>query len=141
FARWIGLASAVALIALASALWPVTVALGAITLAVLVLAWRKPPVALASAVLLVGFEGSTKILLGLEPTPLPFSDRAIGAAALDIALFGAIAGVIFRDRFTTLRLVWMTADRAERMTIAVLGAWLGLSALQVFQGGDLARGV
>src|SRR5207253_7874094 len=76
FARWIGLASAVALIALASALWPVTVALGAITLAVLVLAWRKPPVALASAVLLVGFEGSTKILLGLEPTPLPFSDRA-----------------------------------------------------------------
>jgi hypothetical protein len=88
-------AAAVALLAaFAVALWPATSVLCLTVAAILLLAVRAPAWGLAAAVLLFGFEGSVKILLGLEGSPLPGSNRAAGAALLDVALFGAIAAVV-----------------------------------------------
>ena len=121
--------------------WPVTVSLAAAVGAILVMARRAPFLALGAAVLLVGFEGSVKLLLGLEPTPLPGGNRAGGAAAIDLALFGAIAGVLIDDRLRTPRALWARATRLERAVIVMLGLWLALSVVQIAQGGDLSRGL
>jgi O-Antigen ligase len=127
--------------ALGVAVWPATASLATIVLAILVLAWRAPAWGLAAAVLLIGVEGSVKILLGLEPTPLPGGNRAVGAAAIDVALFAAVAGVVIRDRLATPRAIWTAAGRAERVVIVLLAAWLALSVLQIAQGGDIKRGL
>ena len=128
-------------LALAVAAWPVTVGLGAVVAAILLLAWRAPAWGLAAGILLIGFEGSVKILLGLEPTPLPFDNRAVGAAAIDLALFGAIGSVLVADRLRTPRAIWAQVSRWERIVLGALVAWLVLSVLQIAQGGDLQRGV
>jgi hypothetical protein len=120
--------------------WPVTVLLVAIVAGIVVLAWRAPAWALIAAVLLVGFEGSIKILLGIEGTPLG-GNRAAGAAAIDIALFSAIAGVLIADRTRTPWSLWSRAKLPERRTILLLNGWLALSVLQIAQGGDLSRGL
>jgi hypothetical protein len=138
--------AAVALVALAGlafalAAWPVTTAVAALALAVVLLALRSPAAALAAAAALFGFEGSVKILLGLEPTPLPLSNRAAGAGALDIALFAAVAALLVADRLRTPRAFWAGASRAERVVIVLLGLWLALSAVQVLQNGDLRQGL
>jgi O-antigen ligase len=139
----IGAAAVILLVGLAflASLWPTTTLLGVLVLAVLVLGWHRPGLGLAAAVLLFGFEGSVKILLGLEVTPIPGGNRAVGAAALDLALFGAVAAVLVKDRFRAPRAVWASASRSERVAIGLLLAWLALSVLQVAQGGDLNRGI
>ena len=123
------------------AAWPATVLVSAIVAGVLVLAWRRPAVGLAAAVLLFAFEGSVKILLGLEDTPLPGGNRAVGAAALDLALFGAIAAALMSDRLRSARAIWSSATRLERIVIGIIAGWLALSVLQIAQGGDIARGL
>lgn len=128
-------------LALLTAVWPATMAVGAIVSGIAVLAWRAPGWALAAGILLFGFEGSVKILLGLEPTPLPVSSRAAGAGALDVALFAAVAGALAADRLSTPRAIWATASRPERGAIVLLGAWLVLSFLQIAQSGDVGNGV
>jgi O-Antigen ligase len=125
----------------AAAGWPITSALVAAVVAGAVLARRAPAWALAIGLLMIGFEGSIKILLGLESSPLPWGNREMGAAAIDLVIFGAVAGVIVSDRLATPKRVWHAATRAERVVIAVLGGWLGLSVLQMAQGGDVARGI
>jgi O-antigen ligase len=137
-------AVALALLTAAGALlvsvWPATVLLAAIVVGVLVLAWRRPALGLGAAVALFGFEGSAKILLGLESTPLPGGNRAVGAAALDLALFGAVAVVLVKDRLRTPRAIWTSASRIERAVIGTALAWLALSIVQIAQGGHLSRG-
>jgi O-antigen ligase len=139
----IGLAAAlgVGVVALAVAAWPVTVCLAAIVGVILLLAWRSPHWSLAAALLVFGFEGSFKILLRLEPTPLPFSGRAVGAAGLDLALFGAVVGVVIAGGERTMRALWRSLTRGERAVVAALLAWIALSALQILQGGHPSRGV
>jgi O-antigen ligase len=123
------------------ALWPVTTGLALVVGGVVALAWLAPGWALAAGVLLIGFEGSIKILLELEPTPLPFAARTVGAAAIDLALFSAIAGVLVADRLETPRAILRATTRAERIALGLLVAWFALSILQIAQGGDIARGV
>lgn len=120
---------------------PAAAGLGLLVSAILVLAWIAPAWALAAAVLLFAFEGTVKVLVGLDPSPLPASERAVGALALDVALFGAIAAVLVDDRLATPRRVWHAASRAERIAIGLLGGWLVLSVAQIVQGGDLERGL
>ena len=126
---------------LALALYPATVLLAALVAGILVLARRSPPLALGAAVLLYACEGSVKILLTIENSPLPGGNREAGAAALDIALFAAIAAVLISDRFRAPRALWASATRLERLAIGVIVAWLALSVLQVAQGGDINRGL
>jgi O-antigen ligase len=133
--------AAVAGLSIALAAWPATVLLTAVVLGILLLAWRRPELGLGAAVLLYGFEGSVKILLGLEATPLPGGNRAAGAAALDVALFGSIAAVIARDRLRTPNRVWTSATRAERVAIGLILAWLALSIVQVGYGLHISRGL
>lgn len=133
----------VALIGVATgfAIWPATTALVLAVAACAVLSWRVPGVALAIGLVLIGFEGSVKLLLNLEGTPLPGSSRAAGAAAIDLALFAAVAGVVIRDRGRTGRLWWSQASAPERWAAAALGGWLAASVVQIVQGGDPVRGL
>jgi hypothetical protein len=135
------LAALMPLAALAVALWPATTLLALVVLLVVVLAWRAPLWALAAAVLLFSFEGSVKLLLDLEGTPLPGGARAAGAAALDAALLAAVAGLAVADRLETPRALWRRASTVERVAIGALVAWLGLSVLQIVQGGQPSRGL
>jgi O-antigen ligase len=128
-------------LALGVAIYPATCLLAALVLGVIVCARASPPLALAAAVLLFEFEGSVKILLGLEETPLPGGSRAAGAAALDLALLAAVAGVLAHDRLRAPRELWARAGRAERAAIVAIGAWLALSVVQIAQGGDFGRGL
>jgi hypothetical protein len=131
----------VAACAVAVAVAPVTVCLLAIVAATLALAWRRPHWALAAALGLFGVEGSVKLLLGLEPTPLPIESRALGAGALDAALFAAVAGILAADRLRTPRALWARAGRAGRAAMVLVGAWLAASVLQIPQSGDLQQGL
>ena len=134
-------AVAVAAVAVAVSAWPATALLAALVTGTLVLAWQRPALGFAAAVLLYGFEGSAKLLLGLEDTPLPGGNRAAGAALLDLALFGSIALVVARDRFATPIAFWRAATRIERLALGVVGAWLALSVLQIAVGGSLTQGL
>ncbi len=108
---------------------------------IVALATRCPALAFGAAMLLFGFEGSVKILLGLDGTSLPGGSRAFGAAALDVALFTAIVFILSRDRLRAPRAVWASATRVERVAILALGSWLVLSLVGIVQGGDLSRGL
>jgi hypothetical protein len=134
-------AAALACLTVATALWPATALLAVLVAGVLILAWRQPALGLGAAVALFAFEGSVKILLGLDDTPLPGGSRAAGAAALDIALFGALLAVIVHDRFRTPRAIWSSASRLERWVMGAGLGWLALSVIQMAQGGDLVRGL
>jgi O-antigen ligase len=140
-AKGIGAGIAVLALAAAVAVWPVTTTLAVLVTLVLLLAWRRPALALVAAVLLVGLEGSVKVLLTLEPDPFPVGERALGAAAIDLALFAAVLGVLARDRLRTPRAVWAGATRSERVVLGVLAAWFVLSVLQIAWDGELTRGV
>jgi len=128
-------------IAFAAAVSPAATLLAAVVVGIVVLARRSPALALGAAVLLFEFEGSVKILLGLDGVQLPGGNRAAGAAALDVALFVGLAGVLLSDRLRAPRALWTSATRAERIAIATIGAWLVLSLLQIAQGGDISRGL
>lgn len=125
----------------AAAAWPATAALVAIVALGLALAWYSPGWALAAGALLIGFEGSIKILLGLEHTPLPGGNRAVGAAAIDVVIFTAIVLLVRRDGFATPRRLWRAAGRVERWTIAVFLGWFAVSILQTAQNGSLRDGI
>src|SRR5215218_6224236 len=122
-------------LALAAAISPAATLLAVLVAGIAALALRSPALALAAAVLLFEFEGSVKILLGLDGVQLPGGNRAAGAAALDVALLAGIAGVLIGDRLRAPRRLWAAATRAERFVLGVIGAWLALSVLQIAQGG------
>jgi hypothetical protein len=126
---------------LAISVWPVLALPVAAIVAFLALAWQAPAAAVAVAVLLFGFEGSVKVLLGLADGQLPAGNREIGAALLDACLFSAVALLVFRDRLRAPRRLWRNAARAERAVLILLGLWFATSVLQIAQGGDLGRGV
>ncbi|HEX8073553.1 MAG TPA: O-antigen ligase family protein [Thermoleophilaceae bacterium] len=126
---------------LALAVWPGTASVLILMAVILVLAWRAPVPALFAGLLAFGFEGTAKMLLTLDPTPLPGGGRAVGAASLDVALFAAVVAVVAADGLRTPRALWARANRAERRALGALGAWLGLSVVQMAQSGDLVRGL
>jgi hypothetical protein len=126
---------------LALSQWPVTVLLLFTVATVIFLGWRAPAWALWAGVLLIGFEGSIKLLLGLEHTPIPGGRRAVGAAAIDVALFAAVGAVLIADRWRTPKALWSRAARPERVAMGLLAGWLALSVIQIAQGGDLWRGL
>ena len=134
-------AVATAGLALGVAISPATALLAALVAGIAVLAVRSPALALGAAVLLFEFEGSVKILLGLDGIALPGGNRATGAAAIDLALFAAVASVLAHDRLRAPRALWSSATRAERIVIGVMGGWLALSVVQIAQGGDIGRGL
>jgi hypothetical protein len=127
-------------LAVAVAMSPAATLLVALVIGIVVLAWRSPSIALGAAVLLFAFEGSVKILLGLDGVASPGGNRAAGAAMLDVALAAAVAGVLLRDRVRAPRAIWSAATGAERVVIGAIGAWLALSVIQIAQGGDISRG-
>jgi hypothetical protein len=139
--RIVALALGAGACVLCAAVWPVTAAIAVLVATIGALALARPSLALAAAILFFGFEGSVKILLELEPTPLPGSSRAVGAAALDIALAAAVAGVLIADRGRAPRELWARATRRERVVLALVGWGLATSVLQIVQAGDPVQGV
>ena len=132
---------AIAVAGVLLAAWPATLALVAIVGLGLLLAWRTPPLALVLGLLMLGFEGSIKVLLRLEETPLPGGPRAAGAAAIDIVLFAGVLAVLLGDRGRTPRALWRGLARGERVVVGVLVAWLAVSVPQIAQNADLGHGV
>jgi hypothetical protein len=123
------------------AAWPATAALAAIVALGLLLALRMPPLALAMGLAMLGFEGSIKVLLGLEDTPLPGGNRAGGAAAIDLVLFAGVVSILVRDRGRTPLGIWRRLGRAERVAVGLLAAWLAVSVPQVAQSAHLDQGL
>lgn len=123
------------------AAWPATVVLVALFAVGLLLAWRAPPLAILLGLLMLGFEGSIKVLLGLEETPLPGGHRAAGAAAIDLVLFAGVLSVLVRDRGRTPLALWRRLGRAERVALGCFVAWLLVSVPQVAQGPRIEQGV
>jgi O-antigen ligase len=120
--------------------YPATTLLATMVVGIGVLAWHSPVHGLGAAVLLFGFEGSVKILLGLERFPL-LGNRAMGAAALDLALLAAVIAVLARDRLRAPSSTWASASRLERVVFGLIAAWMALSVVQIVQGGDIGRGL
>jgi O-Antigen ligase len=110
--------------------------------AVVLLSFRRPALALAIAVLMMGFEGSIKALLALEHpmSGLPGGFRAFGAAGVDLALGAATVGVLVADRGRTAQAIWSRLGRGERVMLGMLGAWWAISALQL-PPGDTVQGL
>lgn len=122
-------------------MFPATLALALVVGAVVLLSFRRPALALAIALLMMGFEGSIKALLALQhPTGLPGGFRAFGAVGIDVALGVATAGVLIADRGRTARAIWGRLGRPERVLLGLLGAWLAMSVLQI-PPGDTADGL
>jgi len=118
--------------------WPTATILGAALIVVAALLRRAPVHALLTALLLSAFEGALKLRLAIEGAPSP---RTIGALAIDLSLFSAIAGLVIRDRATTLRTLWGQLNRFERVALGLLVGWLAVSVLQTAQSGDVVAGV
>lgn len=106
---------------------------------VALLIWRLPAYGFLAAIFLVGIEGSLKLALAGYEYPFSVSSEALGAAFIDVSLFGAIAVLVLRDRGRTLRSVWDETTRLERVAFGSLGAWLLLSIAQIAQSGDLLQ--
>jgi hypothetical protein len=128
-------------IAVPLGVWPATTVLTLLAAAAVALGLRAPAAALALAVLMMGLEGSVKLLLSLDPTPIPGGARPVGAVVIDLALVAALAGTLLADRGRTGRLMWERASGAERAAAAALGGWLVASVLQIVQGGHPVRGL
>lgn len=122
-------------------LWPTFTLLVAAVAAIVVLALLAPPYAFVLSILLFGVEGTTKALLTMEQTPLPFAAHAVGAVLLDVALLAGVLGLVVADRGRTLTRIWAALDRVGRITALALGAWLLVSVLQIPLSGDLGRGI
>ena len=101
---------------------------------VLVLCVRAPVYAFAVSLVLFTFEGSVKVLLDVDGAASP---AAIGAAAIDFALFASLAALLLADRGRSPVRVWANATTLERVAGLSLGAWLLLSVLQLPVSGNL----
>jgi hypothetical protein len=122
------------------ALWPgLAVAACAVAL-VAALALRAPGYSFVLAVALFGFEGTLKEMLTFDAVPIPVSGTTLGAGVLDLCLLVAAAGLLLRGR-SSLREAWGHADRAVRIGMLLLTAWVVLAVMQIPQGGDLVQGV
>jgi len=113
---------------------PTAGVLFALLTGVLILCVRAPAWAFAAALLLFTFEGTVKVGLSVDGAPSP---AAVGAAALDLALFGSLVALLVSDRGRTPSRVWANASLPERAAIAMLCGWLFLSVLQIPFSGDL----
>jgi hypothetical protein len=116
------------------ALFPTATLLAGVVTGVLVLAAVEPSIAFVVALVLFCFEGTIKVRLSIEGVP---SALPVAAAALDLMLGAAVAGMLARRRAAPLLALWRDARRAERLGASLLGAWLVLSVLQLMLAGHL----
>jgi FtsH-binding integral membrane protein len=139
--RALGLTAPLALVALAALVfWPSLVLIvGAVAL-VLLLAYRDPRAALVVAIGAFLLEGTVKIALAHSGLSL---DQAlgVGAACLDVALFGSVAFVLARALPSGAGTVWGRLTTPERVVIGAASAWLVLSAFQVLLSPSLHAGL
>jgi hypothetical protein len=124
-------------IAATTLLWPSFGLVCAALVVVAALAITAPSYAFVVVLLLYGLEGSIKIRFWLEGTPLVSRESAVGAGMIDVAFFIALAGILWADHGRTLVATWKLADRWTRAGIALLGAWLVVSVLELPHGGTL----
>lgn len=117
----------VAVVALA--FWPSLTLIACLVGAILALARRHPRAALIAAIGLFLTEGTVKILLA--HSGLAFDAAAsVGAALLDVALFGSALAVLIRKRPSGVRGTWGRLTVPERFVVGAAVAWLLLSAVQ-----------
>ncbi len=136
----LALAAGAPLLVLAIAVWPTATMLAVATCTVAWLAWRLPPYAFATTLLLYGIEGSLKLRIAAEGVPLA-SPEAFAAALIDACLVIAAAGVLARDRLRTPRRIWSAAGRLERAGLGLLALWLALALPHLLLAPSLQGGL
>lgn len=119
--------------------WPATTAVALAVWGILIFSVHNPPGGFVVALTAFGFEGSAKVLISQDPPPIG-SGASVGAALIDLALFGAIAILLTRDGSSTLRRLWSGSGRFERVGFGLLAGWLATAVLQVWQS-DPRRGL
>jgi hypothetical protein len=128
-------------VALGLTAWPVFT-LGVVAVLIIgVLAYLRPAWAFVAALGLVGAEGLLKAGLIETGVPLPGGHELLsGALILDLALALAVAGLVLPGRGKDLRALWGRLDRLTKTGIALLGAWVVISLLQILANGSVTRG-
>jgi len=101
------------------------------------LAFRAPAYAVLLSLLLFGTEGSIKVGLAADLPPVGVTPDAVGAAAIDLGLGIALAGVLLHDRGRSLVAIWRAAGRGARTAFVLLLLWLAISVLDVPVGGSI----
>ena len=130
--RAIAVISLALVLAVPIAVWPALTLVSLAVAGILFLARARPGHALVGAICLFMFEGSVKVLLTNTALPVEVSPLAVGAALVDLALFGAVLGVVARARPADFRSLARAAPRPVLLAGAFFAAWLLLSAIQVF---------
>jgi hypothetical protein len=140
---WRILAAGVAAVVLGSALalWPTLTVAVSIVACLLILAFRAPEYAFLIAILLFASEGSLKALLAHEGTPLGVSSDAVGAALLDLGLGASLLLLVRRKSMDELGRVWRNLPKTARIALALLAAWIAISAIQALAIGSLHQGL
>jgi len=134
-------AAASLLLVVGTAVWPMLTLLVAVTVGIAVLAWRSPALAFCLAILLFGIEGTIKVRLTIEGSPLPVAGDAVGAAFIDLCFCLALLGLARHDRGRTIRRIWTVSGTWQRLAFSALAGWLVVSAVQVFQNDSLVQGL
>lgn len=119
------------------AIWPGVTLLAVVVAGVLFLAVTRPAQGLLAGLGLFLCEGTVKVVLINTALPVDASPLAIGAAMIDLALFGAVIGVLARVPRAEVRAAAGAAGRPVLFAIGALAAWLLLSAVQVFTSPSL----
>ncbi len=133
-----GVATAAAAVALA--FWPSLTLIAGVVGLVLVLAYHDPRAALIAAIGVFLLEGTVKILLA--HSGLVFDDAlSVGAACLDVALFGAVLAVLARAPRPGVPTAWARLTTAERVVIGAATAWVLLSVVHVVASPSLNTGL
>jgi len=105
------------------------------------LSFRAPAYAVLLSLLLFGIEGSIKVWLAADLPPLGVTPDAVGAAAIDLGLGIALAGVLLHDRGRSLVVIWQAAGRGARTAFVLLLSWMAISVLALPVAGSITRGL
>ena len=126
--------------AVALAFWPSLTLIAGVVGLVLVLAYHDPAAGLIAAIGVFLLEGTVKILLA--HSGLAFDDAlSVGAALLDVALFGAVLAVLARAPRPGVRSAWARLTTAERVVLGAATAWVLLSVVHVVASPSLNTGL
>ena len=140
-AKAIGVIAAAAAVAAPLAVWPGATLAVLLVAAILVVARTRPALGLLAAVGLFMCEGTVKAVLTNTALPVDVSPLTAGAALIDLALFGAIAGALARVGRADLRAAARSVRGPVLVVAGSLAAWLLLSAIQVFTSPSVPDGL
>lgn len=116
-------------VVVAVAFWPSLALIALAVGALLIFAQRRPEVAFVAAIGAFLMEGTLKILLA--HSGLSFDEAAgVGAALLDLALFGTFLTLLAKRWRWDVRARWSQRTTAERLVLAAAVGWLLLSLVQ-----------